>query len=260
MQRLTDVILFFQLTGMAVEDGNSVGSMSLALRSSSDTKQSGDVLSPEDIAWVDSCLTKDLEVHENGWDSLKQALLEALESSAVESGINQSDNYEVDMIMIPSAEESETAKFSERADDDDLVIPFLIDEARKESESSVLGESLEAQTSVGSPFLPNYKEFPDEEEGKERVNVSVSPGFKLEALENDPTGKDIFKVWELEIPEEEDDFAKELNKALAASEESSNQIPPSQPENYPGRWNDGGDGSILGLVAGIADLSLNQDS
>lgn len=38
--------------------------------------QSGDLFSPKNLAWIDSCLIKDAEISDSGWNSLKDALLE----------------------------------------------------------------------------------------------------------------------------------------------------------------------------------------
>ncbi|KAK4788127.1 hypothetical protein SAY86_019446 [Trapa natans] len=404
---------------MAVEGGDGIGPISSMLFSSSDPKESEDILSHEDISWVDSCITEDPEILESGWGSLKQALLETLEYSAAEIYNNQIEKNEVDVIMAASVEESEITK-SETADDNlvnfvftdkedkgnanspidgnlgsqssvgrpilsdyqefldraelqesvnmssefnfgttddkvmgdrafkawkyetrgeediDLTDQFLIDKtdmgsekspidgslgaqsytrnalspnykykefldggglqesgsmsssfnletmdteplgedifqvdklsasdsdlinhplkdkAYKKSEKSLGDESLGAQISVISPFLPNYREFPDER------TEEISSEFKLEIIGNDNTGEGIFKVWELETAEEEDEFSKDLNKAIAASAGSFQESSPLQPNDLSGlELRDQKVGHIYGLIAGISDLSLD---
>lgn len=134
-------------------------------------------------------------------------------------------------------------------EDSDLINPSLKGEADKESENSPV-ESFGAQSSVRSPFLPNYREFVD---GGVEENVNMRSG----CIDNEPTGEEIFKVWEMETPEEEDEFTKELKKALAASEESFQESSPSHSEDCSGQqWKDRNEDYIHGLIAGITDLSL----
>ncbi|QHO56953.1 hypothetical protein HN51_011616 [Arachis hypogaea] len=102
---------------MDVEDAQSEVSISSGVFNSAYSQQN-EVVSPEDLAWIDSCLTEDLNVPESSWIHVKNALLEIISSqpqsfytgiedteippSAVE--INQkSSTYHVNHSLEPSS-------------------------------------------------------------------------------------------------------------------------------------------------------------
>ncbi|KAK9942756.1 hypothetical protein M0R45_008405 [Rubus argutus] len=147
---------------------NSIPSL---IKDSLDSIQKGKVGSPEDIAWVDSCLIKESDISDDNWDSLKAAVVEIL-------------NFQ------------------------------------PESLSSSSLESIWASW----------------------------------ASDIEPSTEDIFRVWNLEVPVEEDDFVKQLNNAL------EDGLPQSLPSSFPDSdvWKNLEETSVDDLVAGIADLSLNQ--
>ncbi|GMH23597.1 hypothetical protein Nepgr_025440 [Nepenthes gracilis] len=91
-------------------------------------------------------------------------------------------------------------------------------------------------------FQPNYN---DEMPGTETSDLGLDMGLSFYELEL--SSDQIFKVWDLGISDEEDDFTKQLNKALS---ESSSQTVRATSE----------DESLDGLIAGISDLSLSQNS
>ncbi|KAK9905146.1 hypothetical protein M0R45_000482 [Rubus argutus] len=171
---------------------NSIPSL---IKDSLDSIQKGKVGSPEDIAWVDSCLIKESDISDDNWDSLKAAVVEIL-------------NFQPESLSSSSLvrEELETT-------DDDIPI--------REN-----ANDLQSFTFEGNPFLPGYK---DDLEVTENLELGVDMGSWASDIE--PSTEDIFRVWNLEVPVEEDDFVKQLNNALE---------------------------DVDDLVAGIADLSLNQ--
>ena len=65
----------------------------------------------------------------------------------------------------------------------------------------------------------------------------------------------IFRVWDLNIPAEEDDLIKQLNKAIAETETSFQSMPSAFDDST--AWKDLKDEPLDNLIAGIADLSLN---
>lgn len=232
---------------MATGDEVTEGSFYSYNLDSVGSHQSGDVLSPEDLAWADSCLIKDSEISDSDWDSLKKAFLQILTS--------QRDSYEfsaagrngfeegADLANFHSGEEAQTPPDPERNGDDFVAFDELVDENSDEE-----SETVKSRTKFRYPFLPNYSEYPKEVEDADRwLELTSVP---------DPSNTDIFKIWELDSTSEEDELVKQLNKALA---ESSLQPMPSTFDDS-GKQRDLKDNSLDDLISGISDLSLNRIS
>ncbi|XP_024995131.1 uncharacterized protein LOC112528346 [Cynara cardunculus var. scolymus] len=200
------------------------GATSLVLKNvNAKQKQDQDILSAEDLAWADSCLIEDPEISETNMDSLKEALLDILG------------------ILGPSA--------NERHDSNDATdpenFPVVIEEGTSDTTDTNMDEHPEDEipdmlSSLKQPFLPNYND--------EMMNVQYSDsdhdddddddaGFVME-----PPSGDIFKVWDLDIPVEEDGLVKQLKDALSSN--AATGIKGLKVE------------SLDSLVESIADLSL----
>ncbi|MBA0655254.1 hypothetical protein Goklo_007756, partial [Gossypium klotzschianum] len=104
----------------------------------------------------------------------------------------------------------------------------------------------------GDPFRPTYKE-------NERKDSAADSGVKssLSAEEMNSSTVDIFRVWDLDIPDEEDDLIKELNEAAAETTTSFPSMP--LPFDDSTALKDLEDETLDNLIAGIADLSLNAE-
>ncbi|MBA0863203.1 hypothetical protein Goshw_018190 [Gossypium schwendimanii] len=104
----------------------------------------------------------------------------------------------------------------------------------------------------GDPFRPTYKE-------NERKDSAADSGVKssLSAEEMNSSTVDIFRVWELDIPDEEDDLIKELNEVSAETTTSFPSMP--LPFDDSTALKDLEDETLDNLIAGIADLSLNPE-
>ncbi|KAL9238254.1 hypothetical protein vseg_012700 [Gypsophila vaccaria] len=105
--------------------------------------------------------------------------------------------------------------------------------------------------------------------GKRRIKNVAGPNYtknivKAESNENgtdlssttqevESSPEDIFKVWDLGIPDEQDDFTKQLNKAL---DEGPLPINP----NDSTAWVEVLKVSVDDLISGIGDLSLKQNT
>lgn len=249
---------------MPVEDEKMEGSVSSLFTVSFDSNLSGDVLSAEDLAWVDSCLVKDPEAPDGNWDALRDALLEIVDAlpesvSYSSSGID-GPSVGTDIEMHRPDEEA-TAQ-SQKNDHD--VVP-----ANEESETnndsyptnkrtgipvSKLFEGVDTIDSFkGNPFLPTYKEGESESVGEA---IALGADLNSLAFETEPLSERIFKVWDLGVPDEEDELITQLNKALAGTSSWSG---PSGFDDS-GTWKDRKDESLNSLIAGIADLSLDQTS
>ena len=111
---------------MDVEEGAMESSVLSSILNSIESNERGEGLSPEDIAWVDSCLIKDPESSETNMNSLKDALLEIFisqpelinSSAAVSNGSPE----ETDVEILPSSEEAAAVQFRGRTDDDLVLI------------------------------------------------------------------------------------------------------------------------------------------
>ncbi|XAR72768.1 hypothetical protein NMG60_11019520 [Bertholletia excelsa] len=134
----------------------------------------------------------------------------------------------------------------------DLDTPPVLGETLSDDQVEQNGDNnvftLEKIDELKSPFLPSYNE-----DIKENNHVDDP---SLSAVPEEPSRKDIFRVWDFYIPEEEDELIKQFNEALAGS---SLQPTPPIPDDS-AEWKDLKDKSINDLVAGISDLSLGQDS
>ncbi|KAF5443856.1 hypothetical protein F2P56_036381 [Juglans regia] len=242
--RSDDGIVLQTCAAMDVEDG---------LIESSNL--SGEVFSGEDIAWVNSCLIEDPE-DSVSWASLKNALLEIVSSdfrsfdsfAAVSGGLPEGTDVEI----LPSYEESETVQFQGETSDDLVLINKKTERDGDHLPLKFKNNSLKSLTLKGNPFLPTYTEGVKESE-------SIEPRLDLgsSAYGMEPSTEDIFRVWDLGIPSEEDEFGKQLNKA-ALREGSFKPMPSTLndlevskdvEEVFPDH-----------LVSAMADLSLNQTS
>ncbi|KAL1325587.1 hypothetical protein AAHE18_13G171200 [Arachis hypogaea] len=80
---------------MDVEDTQSEVSISSGIFNSAYSQQN-EVVSPEDLAWIDSCLTEDLNVPESSWIHVENALLEIISSQPQSFNTESSANENLD--------------------------------------------------------------------------------------------------------------------------------------------------------------------
>ncbi|XP_042492998.1 uncharacterized protein LOC122072678 isoform X2 [Macadamia integrifolia] len=227
------------------------------ISNSKGSDQIGDALSSEDVAWVDSCLVNDPELFDSDWDALKDALLDIVNSQSnshietleAENGshsretsgellpMNEDDeagsaSYPegTGVYLVPSIEETKNAQFPDVTDDD------LVPDSEK-------AETARYCSYVRSDFLNPHDAG---ENGDDGVDLWSTNEF-------DSSSGDIFKVWDLDTPTEEDELVKQLKKALT---ESSLRATPSTPDG----GTDSNEEALDDLIAGIADLSLHPYS
>ncbi|KAJ9549255.1 hypothetical protein OSB04_021798 [Centaurea solstitialis] len=174
------------------------GATSLVLKNvKAKQKQDQDTLSAEDLAWADSCLIEDPEMSETNMDSIKEALLDILG------------------ILGPSTNEQDNPKDVTSPQN----FPAVVEEGTSETADSSMDEHPEDEipdmlSPLKQPFLPNYND--------EMMNVQYSDsdddvvGFTFSDSVTEPPSGDIFKVWDLDIPVEEDGLVKELKEALSS--------------------------------------------
>lgn len=207
-----------------------------------DSVQKGEVLSPEDSAWVDSCLISESDILDDDWSSLKGALLEILNS----------EPESLSSSALPSGEGADTEHFQRRTQRSLLPINEDAESGDDDMPTDEDASNLQSSTFTGNPFLPGYR---DDELGV-TGNLELGANVVSTVSEMEPSTEDIFRVWDLDVLVEEDDLVKQLEKAL---EESSLQpLPPTF--NDSDVWKNLKVDSVDALIAGIADLSLVQSS
>ncbi|KAL0454129.1 UNVERIFIED_CONTAM: hypothetical protein Slati_0752100 [Sesamum latifolium] len=239
---------------MAVGDDVTEGFVSPLGISSIKSEQDAEMLSAEDVAWADSCLTKDPEVLDNGWDSMKEALLETL-SVEHDSSAHEEDEFSEQPKM-------ETFSSIELTDDiNNSSKPDVSTTASNgEAEPSSGDQSTQEETDdfwsrhkMEDVFLPSYNES-----FRNLGTSDTKEDLFVQELQLDLSTEDIFKVWDLNIPpEDDDDLTKRLHKAL----EQSSSEPTTSVSDHSKAWkglND--DDSLDDLISGIADLSLSPTS
>ncbi|XVE93728.1 hypothetical protein REPUB_Repub01dG0219100 [Reevesia pubescens] len=262
---------------MDVEYDTREGSVSSVILESMESTREGDKLSDEDLAWVNSCLVTDTEILESNWTSFKDVLLEIIgdQPDSLDSSATGTDGFVggTEIRIVPSIEKAEAANYSGRNDEDLVVIPINGDAETNSNgipikkrtgilsqffqedstETSQYFQEDSTETFRGDPFLPTYNE--DERKG-EAIDIGLQ--LSSSADEMNSSTVDIFRVWDLEIPAEEDDLIKLLNKAVAETETSFESMPSAFDDSTV--WKYLKDEPLDNLIAGIADLSLNTKS
>ncbi|KAL4328539.1 uncharacterized protein LOC107630244 isoform X1 [Arachis ipaensis] len=233
---------------MDVEDTQSEVSISSGIFNSAYSQQN-EVVSPEDLAWIDSCLTEDLNVPESSWIHVENALLEIISSQpqSFNTGIEDTE-------ILPSAVEinqkSSTyhVKHSLEPSSTSDVNPLALaaESSANENLDSEERVTLQSLSLYGNPFRPTYNEDSKENETFDfRINLDSS------AYDVEDMSENIFKIWDLDVQSEEGELVKQLEKALS---ESPLQVVPSSSENS-GKWKDF---SLDDLIGGMTDLSIDN--
>lgn len=241
--------LFFMLTliyllglvAMNVEDADNAVLVSSAALNSAVSRQN-DVLSSEDLAWVDSCLNKeDYDISESDWIPLRDALLDIISSQSQSFDIDGGEDIET----LPDCDKSsiELNQESSTSDAERLRNPYSAHPVNPLSLAAETSddEILDIKNSGTFPFLPTYNE-------DLKQNESFDLGFNLDSAtyEIQHASENIFKIWDFDIPSEEGELVKQLKKALSEN-------------SFPTAPNFGKESSVDDLITGIADLSLNKN-
>lgn len=228
---------------MAVDDDMKDDSVSPLDLNSIGSNESGDVLSPEDVAWADSCLINDLATSDHGMDSLKYALLDTFPSQTFFSAVMRDDSPQESRIF-PTIEE---AGISGIVDDTSFDVSPTIEQANttRHQINNKNRDSFWPRINSENFFCPTYNE---DLRLVEASGSEVDSEFSTFVEEN--LDDYIFKVWELDIPDDEYEIVKQLNKALAGSSLDST---PSASENLLVL----DDKLLTNIISGLDDLSLS---
>lgn len=242
-------IYLYELVAMDAEGAETEISVSSAILNSIASRQN-EVLSPEDLDWVDSCLVKDSDISECDWNPLKNALIEIMSSQS------QSFSNEEDLEIPPNSITSERTTVQLNQQSSTSVRKHLsgsstynINPLLMAVESST--EEIPDDENTGTlpslnPFLPTYREDLKENEPFDFGLNLDSTSYEMEHLTDN-----IFKVWDLDITSEEGELVKQLDKALS---ENSFQTSPGDSLKL-----DMKESSLDDVITGIADLSLNKN-
>ncbi|CAJ2651297.1 hypothetical protein L195_g009452 [Trifolium pratense] len=239
-------------------------------------RQNG-VFSPEDLAWVDSCLNNDFDISESDWIPLRDALLEIISSQSQSFGVdggedNESHPYREENNMTLELNQQPSTSDAERLPNpsstyDVSLISMATETTSDEIPDNELNGTLPSSTFSGNPFLPTYNEDLKYNETfdyglnldsanyeMEQTSENIFKVWDLDSVtdELEQASENIFKVWDLDIPSEEGELVKQLKKAL-----SENSLR-TEPSAFDVSGKDLKEVSLDDLIAGIADLSLNK--
>ncbi|XP_019244031.1 PREDICTED: uncharacterized protein LOC109223945 isoform X1 [Nicotiana attenuata] len=246
MEKRTVVRNMAELLSMAMADDDDMkdASVSPLDLNSIGGNESEDVLSPEDIAWADSCLIKDLAISDHGMDSSKHVSPDAFPSQKIFSAVSRDDSPQESRIF-PTVEETGISGMVDDTIDDVSPTNEQEENTTRHLINNKDTDSSWSRINSENDFPPTYNE---DLRLVEDSHSEVDSEFSTFVEEN---LADIFKVWELDIPDEEDELVKQFNKALAGSSFDST---PSEAENL-GVLLD--DKLLDDIISGLDDLSLS---
>ncbi|KAJ4964406.1 hypothetical protein NE237_024345 [Protea cynaroides] len=245
-----------------------------------------DAVSSEDTAWVDSCLVNDPEPSGSDSDAVKDALLDIVDSLTnshfenleTENGSHPgrtSDELlpmieddeagtasypeEIYVDLVPPSEETRSAPFPIVTDDDFVLTSrmrvvlesyFSIPDDPNVTDDDSIPTSRKSETENFERYFQSSFLNPHDPSKSGDADVGLDSWVTSEI---DASSDDIFKVWDLDTPSEEDELVKQLKAALA---ESSLLVTPSTPAGD----TDLNVEALNDLIAGVADLSLHPSS
>ncbi|CAN4112452.1 unnamed protein product [Withania somnifera] len=207
---------------VAIDDDAKDDSASPLDLNSIGSNESADVVSSEDVAWADSCLVSDLAISDRGMDSLKHALLDTFPSKTIFSSVMRDDSPQesrvfptIEEIGISGIVDNTIYDVSPTNEQDANTTHHLINNKDTDNFMSRINSENE--------FLPISNE------DLRLVEASDSEvDSQFAKLVEEELNDDIFKVWELDIQDEEDELVKQLYEALGGS---SLDFSPSASEN-----------------------------
>lgn len=190
---------------MAMEyEVSSVNSASSPPAFSSDSQvhddKSGEDLSPEDVAWIDSCLIKEPEISATKWDSMKVTLSKTLSS---ETGFHEENEAEEMVVEEPN----QLRKLDAASEDTPSKTPLNLSPDEEEVNDQ------RPLSFHRNPFLPSYSEE-SEPEAETVASLRSDPESAVDVTEP-PNGDEIFRVWDLNVPAEENELGVQLKNVLA---------------------------------------------
>lgn len=209
---------------------------------------SSEPLSPEDAAWVDSCLVKDPDLSESDWDAMKDALVDIIghgtpsdHSNSVAQNGSPERESNLDVQMSEVTQSPFGAKDNHVEDTSVQYVGFTDDDfgPTPEKEESGLPRGF---------LLKGKSKFVDPNRDKK---TKVDPELSL-ANEREFPREEIFKIWDLNTPSDEaDEFVNQLEKALEGTPHTT------EPLAVEYSTSDLDLGTLEDLISGFADMSLH---
>ncbi|KAJ8624667.1 hypothetical protein MRB53_033197 [Persea americana] len=188
--------------------------------------QKEDAISPEDLAWVESCLVKDLGHADDNWDDMKDALWNIISSQEPSPFDVSYKTLEITNDYVQINDESAMTPLGDFMQDSLSPNHAPVKENR-DDESDMAGL-------FGQHLSYNFINSDESEDGEAKMDAVTI--VDTESLES------IFKVWDLGTQFEVDELAEQFTTALAAKSSVGNDL----------------HGAALDdLLTGIADLSLH---
>ncbi|XP_052725923.1 uncharacterized protein LOC128194376 [Vigna angularis] len=168
-------------------------------------------LSPEDLAWADSCLVKDSsDISETDWVPLKSSLLEIISSQTkfsredIEIPPHRISSESISVELNQQSSTSDGRGLSESSSTYNVNSLSMLVETSTD-------EILDDETSVNlpsfNPFLPTYNE-----NLKEEKTIDFGLDLDSSSYETEQLADNIFKIWDLDIPSEEDGRKREKGR------------------------------------------------
>lgn len=207
------------------------------------------VLTPEEVAWVDSCFAFGPELSDDKWTALKDAFLDALNTYPTPSGAIEDGFLDaLDMYLTPSGaiENDDDWVLVEASNVTELGNAMNHDSPEEMQKEPAIMASQEDMSSCDSIIRVRDGHATEHHlSGKTEISAEhVSPtGVATESR------ADIFKVWDLEtsVEEEEDELIAKINKLFQTRSRSQLLMNHS---SLPSLQN------VDELVAGLTDMSL----
>ncbi|CAH9068357.1 unnamed protein product [Cuscuta europaea] len=210
--------------------------------------------SAEDLAWADSCLCPDAELSQGGLNSFGNAFaFLGIHGSKLNSSFEENGEFR---------ETGERKFFLNKKGRNSQVLDEITtcDPLRNEQEGlnmidydqiSETSDTFNTKFDLDNVFLPTYNE-------NQMIFATVDPELDsiFPAFVEDQPADNIFKVWELDIPDEEDELIGQVKIAVAESALE----PEAAVSKCSGVWIESDASSLDDLISGIDDLSLSRES
>lgn len=170
--------------------------------------------SAEDLAWADSCLSPNHELSQGRLDSFRNSFASlGIHGSKQESSMDENGEF------CPAADKNMFVHSGKGRSSPLLRLITTSDDLTNEQDlgnrvdydpSSVTIDTPNSKFNLENVFLPTYNE-------NQRAIVTADPELDsiFPAFLEDQPADNIFKVWEIDIPDEEDELIGHVKKALA---------------------------------------------
>lgn len=209
-------------------------------------------LLPEDLVWADSCLNDpDASLIDwTSWDAFSHALNETMSSEAESLHAARTENYPIraDIALAFSSLQMESAEIPGTIADDDS---FITEGSDENSEYPRIFTNIPYSDLILRNVLPPT--WDDKVENLSTPPIEEVVDFPGLAMEQ--STMEIFKVWDLNLPAEDDEFINQLSKDFAQG--SLNSAPPSYSDDSR-RLKGLEDAAIDDIISGMSDISLNS--